>query len=464
MGEELKKHPDYGFRTIWHKLDRPSMFLMDMRPLMWPVIVVADAKLADDIVKASPAMPYGATKSPTVSELHHLLGEESIIMLEGEEWKAVRKSFNPGFQPQYLHSLTSLVVGKANVFVSQMKSAAKKQEVVSLVHYTQALTLDIIGEVTMGHDMHAQSSKDEEQISDPEHLSPIQFPEALCVKLLWEVRVPIFFAALGQRPATMSLQKPYSKLDSRLATIVRTQTESRKPSKRSIMALAIQGQELTPALVKNTVDQLKTFIFAGEDTTAILLAYVFYHLSRTPHALEKLRAEHDAIFGDNTEQLLLTQMSAVMEKMTYTMAVVRETLRLNSPAGGSARMVPPGTGLIVETEAGKACLDGAIIYISHMLIHTREEYWGPDATNFNPDRFLDPSFEIPSGAWRPFERGPRSCIGLELALLEVRVILALTVRQFDFEKVGYDGITEEELYDNDLSLSKLVDAAVMVEC
>ncbi len=84
---------------------------------------------------------------------------------------------------------------------------------------------------------------------------------------------------------------------------------------------------------------------------------------------------------------------------------------------------------------------------SIMLTDRYKQYWGPDAKEFKPERWLEPTFDVPPTAYRPFERGPRNCIGQELALLEFRVVLALTARRFDFEKVGYNGIDEEELFD-----------------
>jgi cytochrome P450 len=52
--------------------------------------------------------------------------------------------------------------------------------------------------------------------------------------------------------------------------------------------------------------------------------------------------------------------------------------------------------------------------------------------------------KIPVSAWRPFERGPRNCIGQELANMEARVIMACTLRRYDFIKVGCGEVETDE--------------------
>lgn len=66
-------------------------------------------------------------------------------------------------------------------------------------------------------------------------------------------------------------------------------------------------------------------------------------------------------------------------------------------------------------------------------MHRRGDLF-PEANTFRPERFLakegDP-LAVPKDAWRPFEKGARNCIGQELALLETKIIMVLTLRTFD---------------------------------
>ena len=75
---------------------------------------------------------------------------------------------------------------------------------------------------------------------------------------------------------------------------------------------------------------------------------------------------------------------------------------------------------------------------THGLQHRPDPFPSPD--EFIPERFLPApnNFqEIPKDAWRPFEKGPRACLGQELAMLEMKIVLALTLREFDVES-GYE--------------------------
>ncbi|KAM0544365.1 hypothetical protein ACHAPJ_011824 [Fusarium lateritium] len=71
-------------------------------------------------------------------------------------------------------------------------------------------------------------------------------------------------------------------------------------------------------------------------------------------------------------------------------------------------------------------------------IHRHAATWGDDAHLFKPERFLyDNDSAVKRDAYVPFSRGPRNCIGQDLAMTESKIILALSVRQFDF-KAAFD--------------------------
>lgn len=126
----------------------------------------------------------------------------------------------------------------------------------------------------------------------------------------------------------------------------------------------------------------------------------------------------------------------LLSKMTYTAAVIKETLRLWPPAG-TARMTRPGAGIRVQTSIGDYSLEGVSVYNCAILIQRDPEVYGDTANDFLPERWLDNSAnQIPASAWRAFERGPRNCIGQELVAIEARVIIALVARRFDFIKVS----------------------------
>ncbi len=216
-------------------------------------------------------------------------------------------------------------------------------------------------------------------------------------------------------------------------------TRDPDPSARAVVHLALKDRPLTPEVLRETADQLRTFIFAGFDTTSATLQWAFYYLSLPENAgaFEALCAEHDELLGpvdnkDSIEAFLLTD-----PLMPYTTAVIKESLRMEPPAS-TIRWVPTSEEPVyITTQDGtQHCINGTPLYVNHRIIFQSTKIWGPDAKTFRPERWLDKGYiaKLPAGAFRPFERGPRACIGQELAMMEAKVALALTARRFTFKK------------------------------
>jgi len=197
---------------------------------------------------------------------------------------------------------------------------------------------------------------------------------------------------------------------------------------QTVIDLALQDEEYgCRAPVQELVDQIKTFLFGGHDTSASVVAWTYYYLSICPDVHAKMKSEHDSIFGPFTDTASLAeqinQNPKLLAKLEYTLAVLKEVLRLRPPADG-ARQGPPG--YIIRTDSGyEFDASDTMIATQHLGLHTKESAWGPTAQEFDPDRFMDAK-RVPA-AYMPFSTRPRDCIGRNLAYIEVWKALESTL-------------------------------------
>lgn len=145
--------------------------------------------------------------------------------------------------------------------------------------------------------------------------------------------------------------------------------------------------------------------------------------------VRKLREEHDTVFekGIDATYEMLKREPYKLNDLEYTTNVAKEVLRLY-PIGSTARG-QHATEKHIEYQGQLYPTGDRLIIPSAMTIHLNGEIF-KDPMKFDPDRFSRKDF--PRHAWRPFERGPRSCLGQSLAMDELKLMLLLTIRDFDF--------------------------------
>lgn len=223
---------------------------------------------------------------------------------------------------------------------------------------------------------------------------------------------------------------------------------TKQPRKRAIIDLALESyrnqqeasdvntQGLDPDFKKHATTQIRIFIFAGHDTTSSTICYAIYLLQSHPEALARLREEHDEILGPS--ETAADKMKAdpyVVNKLHYTTAVIKESLRL-FPAASTIRKPDETTKTpIRDPKTGEALptVPGMFLWVLHWGMHRDPSIWGSNAAVFDPSRFMpENAASLPEAGYRPFEKGIRNCIGQDLAMLEARIVLALVARRFDF--------------------------------
>lgn len=196
-----------------------------------------------------------------------------------------------------------------------------------------------------------------------------------------------------------------------------------------------------PTKLKLDRDNAATFLFAGHDTTANLMAWFTFEMGRRPELQRRLHAEIDKLY-DRVEAADRDLQYVDLQEMTFMTRCITEVLRYwPSVPNGTFRTLTQDE--MVRGRGGKQVLvpAGTDVQIAQWSLHNNPELWGPDAHVFNPDRnFL--SEELAGGAtganpqshrYCPFTFNPRSCIGRNFAMMEARVLLSMFFRRFQVE-------------------------------
>jgi cytochrome P450 len=146
--------------------------------------------------------------------------------------------------------------------------------------------------------------------------------------------------------------------------------------------------------------------FAGADTTAIAINSILYHLMHNPAAYEKLTAEIDAAVADGTLSMPVAYAEAV--KLPYLKACINEGMRLHPSVGLTMpRLVPAGGATI----SGFYFPEGYRVGVNGAVVQYDKDVFGPDADNFNPDRWIEGDAARMDKTMIQFGAGPRTCIG-----------------------------------------------------
>ncbi|KAE8419472.1 putative N-alkane-inducible cytochrome P450 [Aspergillus pseudocaelatus] len=391
-------------------------FYMDTWPFGFSTLVVTSPDLAVQTCQTYDLLKPDAL----VAFITPMTGGPTFFDRNGAEWKRGRDLFSHGFSMRSVMGYVPYILQEVEVYVDVLRGLAKTGNTFLLDEITCRYVMDIIGNVAMNTRFISQRQ-----------FHPIAAAMRDTIDRECQIETGNHFSRVNP------LEKRYQEWKQQSATSSSTsKTIIDLVITEYMKTRQVAGPTLDPDFKAWATTQIRLFLFVGHDSTAVTIMYCFYVLSKHPAALAKVRAEHDKIFGMDLSNAsnLLRQRPELINQLPYTLAVIKETLRLFPPPNGlrnghsNISLRDPETSTTYPT-------DGFAIWIVHSAIHRNTQTW-PDAHAFIPDRWLvDPGHPLypPPGAWRPFEHGSRDCIGQTLALLDIRVTLLMTVREFDFK-------------------------------
>ncbi|CAH1799266.1 unnamed protein product [Owenia fusiformis] len=171
-------------------------------------------------------------------------------------------------------------------------------------------------------------------------------------------------------------------------------------------------------------DEVETFLFEGHDTTASAISWTLYSLAQYPECLAKVQEELDDVIGQDVNQPIKWEDLA---NLNYLTLCIKEGMRLHSPV--------PFIGRITDKEIvleGRKIPPGIRIDMNLYMVHHNPNVWGDDHMEFKPERFeIDNRADKDSYAFIPFSAGPRSCIGQNFAMNEMKVVIGRIVHKYN---------------------------------
>ncbi|MBI1394231.1 MAG: cytochrome P450 [Alphaproteobacteria bacterium] len=342
---------------------------------------------------------------------------EGLLTTEGEAWSRARKSLNAVFTPRHVSGFAATMLRNAEALRDDLR--ARDGETVGVAPLMTRFALDVLAD-SLSAD---RTMLDREQFAD--RLSRLM--SVAGVPHLFDlVGLPGFVPRFGRAASTALIGELKASFRA-LAAKARETRGGGEHEARDFMDLLLDARDDgAPAFAEDEiVDHLLTFFAAGHETTARSLAWTLYLLSEAPDIRARLEAEIDAA------PLNETPPERWMDVLPFTMAVVRESMRLYPPAPFLARQAA------ADDEIGGAPVKaGSVVVVVPWILHRHRAIW-PHADEFRPDRFVgDAAGGAPKYAYIPFGLGPRVCIGASFSLQEMAIALGVLLRDLKFEPAG----------------------------
>ena len=363
--------------------------------------------IEDVLLNDADAFPKPAMMSESLGDYM----AEGLLLTEGEHWREQRTMLQPMFYRERIETYGDLM---ADYAAASAEDWAARGEV-ELQSAASDLTIRILARTLFDVDVDAY----ETEIRDvAEAIGEIGRAGSL------ESQVPQWVPL----PSRRRHRRAFEAFDDAMSEVI---AESRATADGSsgrdvddILSLLLEAEYPDGSAPSETEirDQLMTFLFAGHETTALALTWAFVLLNRRPETYARLQSEVDEVLQGDRATL------ADLPDLTYTAMVAKETLRLRPPAGALFREA----GRDVEL-GGYHVPEGTLIVLPQFEVQTDPQYF-EDPHTFRPERWDgDLEDEIPDYAYFPFGGGPRHCIGMRFADLELKLALATIARKVDID-------------------------------
>ncbi|KAF2835010.1 isotrichodermin C-15 hydroxylase [Patellaria atrata CBS 101060] len=362
-------------------------------------------------------------------------GSWSLLAADKESHSRIRRLFSHAFSDKALREQEPLIQKYVDLLVHRVGEVSLDGplDVVKWYNYT---TFDIIGDLVLGESLYCLRDKDYHPWVSNVFMALKGIALGICLRIYPNLS-PIINRLISQEILARRryfYDFAYKQYHKRLAN------ETDRPDFVSYVERqrGPKGVEVSQAEMDATYAGI---MIAGSETTATVLSGTTWFLLQNPEIYQRLRAEIREKFQRNED----ITMEAV-NQCSYLIACLSEGMRLYPPVTtGFPRIVPAGG----DTISGKYVPAGTRVYVSQFASnHSERNFVEPQ--KYAPERWLeDPYYAADKkSAYNPFSFGPRNCIGKHLAYVDMRLIMAKLLLNYDFELVDkeFEWIETQKVY------------------
>jgi retinoid hydroxylase len=331
--------------------------------------------------------------------------EKGLLNTDDPEHARQRKLMNPAFALAYMSRYLPIM---NRVIAERSRDWAERGEI-DMYEEARKITFDVAAECLVGF----------RTGSEVDHLRQLFYELIVRPNFeAYEQDITAYFARM------MSVR---NELDQMLLAKI---AQRREAPTDDILGMLIKAgdQQDTPFTDRELLGQLHILLVAGHETTTTLSSWLFQELATHPDYLARVREEIETVLAGTNGEITLEAVKA----MHVLGNAIDEAGRLHPPVGNVPR------GVVQRFEfGGYQVPSGARVLLSLAACHRLPSIFA-DPDVFDPDRFAPPREEDKRTPYSlvTFGGGPRICIGINFAQVEVKAMAAQLLRAFDFTPVA----------------------------
>ncbi|XP_001847405.2 probable cytochrome P450 6a14 [Culex quinquefasciatus] len=392
-----------------------------------PTVLVTDLELVKQILVKDfnsfrdRGMYYNEKEDPLSAHL---------FSIEGEKWRYMRNKLSPTFTSGKIKYMFLTMQEIGDEFVQSFDKYAEAQEPVDMKALAQRFTCDVIGSCAFGLNCNSLKNEGSELLAMGDKVFKLN---------QWQMLKAFFVMSYRDLSLKLGLRQLPVEVTDYFMNVIQGTVDHREKNNvvrpdflQLLMQLKNKGtieDHAEDSADKITMDQAAAqaflFFFAGFETSSTALSFAIFELANNPDIQEKARAEVQRVLAVHGGHLTYE----AIKDMTYLEQVVNESLRMYPPVGNIIRIANQPYQL---TSPNVVIEKGTMVMIPAYSIQRDPDIY-PNPSQFDPDRFTPEAIQARhTHTFLPFGDGPRNCIGMRFALLEVKFGIAQLLSRLSF--------------------------------